>query len=256
MQPRNTLVLSSYWKENEALVAVVKGNLSYLQECAISEKDGSMALVFAARYNKQNIVEYLLTKDYININHLTGKTALMWAAINNNIEIAALLLTKGASINTQDELGKTALIYAAAEGNEQIARYFIENWQADIEIKSNMFRWNALTTAAQNNNANIVKLLLDKKAKINEIDRYGNTALIHASIKGHFEIVKLLISHKADIEIRNNNQKQAIDIAREYNHPSIVDFLSNQMLEEHSWRRLVISRSTEKYITSICCNIL
>ena len=48
---------------------------------------------------------------------------------------------------------------------------------------------------------------------------------MHAARLGLCEIIKLLIEKGANLTITNNQGKTALDYAREYNHPDIVDIL-------------------------------
>ena len=61
--------------------------------------------------------------------------------------------------------------------------------------------------ASKNGHIEIVRLLLDKGAKVNEQNNRGNNALIIASINGYTEIVKLLIDNGANIDLQNINSK-------------------------------------------------
>ncbi|MFC4740029.1 ankyrin repeat domain-containing protein [Flavobacterium ponti] len=58
----------------------------------------------------------------IDVNDTTnrGMTPLMYAAIYNQSEIAALLLEKGADVNMKDKSGSTALDHAKTSGSNEV----------------------------------------------------------------------------------------------------------------------------------------
>ena len=52
-----------------------------------------------------------------------------------------------------------------------------------------------LLEAAQKDHFEVVRLLLDRGADVNQASQYSNTALMSATQKDHFEIVRLLEYH-------------------------------------------------------------
>ncbi|MFC1520775.1 ankyrin repeat domain-containing protein [Elusimicrobiota bacterium] len=76
-----------------------------------------------------------------------------------------------------------------------------------------------LAFASAKGNADIVKELIKRGAwfGINEKkDIYGYTALMHAAVNGHPEIIRILVSKGADPDIKNNNGEAALLIAATY----------------------------------------
>ena len=66
-------------------------------------------------------------------------------------------------------------------------------------------------------------------------NRKGETALMIAVSNQYINIVIYLIEKGADVTIRNNNGKTALDIAREKNFDKIVSLLEEAM---HSNKRI------------------
>ena len=83
--------------------------------------------------------------------------------------------------------------------------------------------------AAENGNLKKIKSMLNKevniKTLINAVDKENNTALILASKFGYSEIVKILIENGADINIKNNDGKTALDYAEENDYKNIIQLL-------------------------------
>lgn len=63
-----------------------------------------------------------------------GRTALHWAALSGQQEIAAILLQNGADVHATDSCGRTALYLAAARGHSVLARLLLEHG-ADIHAR-------------------------------------------------------------------------------------------------------------------------
>ena len=53
-----------------------------------------------------------------------GTTVPMWAADSGDLEIAKVLLDKGAHVNAKDNNGRTALLWAATKGHFGVVKLF------------------------------------------------------------------------------------------------------------------------------------
>lgn len=73
----------------------------------------------------------------------------------------------------------------------------------------------------------LTSLLKEQKADINAQDKQGMTALMHASVKGHSEIVELLLNLKANTEISDEYEFTALILASTNGHANIVELLLN-----------------------------
>ena len=58
-------------------------------------------------------------------------------------------------------------------------------------------------------------------------DDLGRTALILFSSIGNFKLVEYLIKNGADVNIKNNEGKTALDLAKEKGHIKISEILKN-----------------------------
>ena len=67
-------------------------------------------------------------------------------------------------------------------------------------------------------------LIKELNVKIDIIDStYGNTALIWAVQNNCYNVAKYLIDNWANIDVKNNNDKTALDIAIEKNNIDILN---------------------------------
>lgn len=86
----------------------------------------------------------------------------------------------------------------------------------------------AIHWAADRGHANILDLLLTHGADVNLIDGdCGQTALHYAVSCGHVESVKILLKHGADRNIRDSDEMTCLDIATEANDTEILKILQN-----------------------------
>jgi ankyrin repeat protein len=155
-----------------------------------------LELFFAANIN-------LETKD-----KQFGMTPLMWLcyfsenefgknmAKGIHLEMARLLIQRGADINTEDNLGATPLIYTSMFSK------FDKN---------------------RNTNVDFVKLLLDNNADPNKKTRLGKTALMVA--RDNTEVINLLLEANADMEAIDKNGRTAIFYAVEFKQQKKLEIL-------------------------------
>jgi len=131
-----------------------------------------------------------------------GQTPLMFAAQQGNLEIVKVLIAEGANINAVDVEGCTALMYTASGGHFP----------------------------------KIIKYLIEKGAKINARDKKGNTALHFAAMRGNADAASALLKRNADVTIKNNEGKSALDLAKENKFDAIVKLITTkEYLNEDIW---------------------
>ncbi len=83
-----------------------------------------------------------------------------------------------------------------------------------------------LLAAAKKGDADALEGLLAKGADVNASNAYGATALSFAADKGHLEVVKLLLRHKADVNVKDTFYKfSPLDWAVSRAHVDIVKAL-------------------------------
>jgi len=121
-------------------------------------------------------------------------TPLHFAALNGHLDIASMLISKGADVNVKNTYELTPLYYAVDHKN--ILVLLIKNG-ADVDVKT----WNNLTPvywAAQSGSNDSLLVLIENGANISAVCSTGrNTPLDIAEKCGHPETVKLLRAHGA-----------------------------------------------------------
>jgi ankyrin repeat protein len=159
----------------------------------MTDNQGMPLLVIAAREKSDKVVAALIanSKTDIELTDKVGENAMMMAALNDDITIVKILIEKGAEVNKK---GWAPLHYAAANGNDEI-----------------------------------VKLLLDHSAYVDAGSPNGTTPLMMAARGGHVSTVKLLLDNGADINVKNQIGMTALDFAKQYKEPDVIEGLTARM---------------------------
>ncbi len=129
--------------------------------------------------------------------------ALFQAVADCDAEALQTLLESGANAEAVDHKGWSALRRAAHIGCSSVAALLL-GYGASVEF-GGVPNVPPLITAAANNQIEIVKLLLAQGANV---DAYSDqaglfcTALTAAALRGHADVVSLLLNHGADMEKR------------------------------------------------------
>jgi len=91
---------------------------------------------------------------------------------------------------------------------------------------------NPLIAAAGRGRVDVVNLLLNRGANIEQIVPDDENALITASANGRLQVVQLLVSRRADVNVRvwvegwpQGEWRTALGMARKHGHQAVVDFL-------------------------------
>ncbi|KAL4440558.1 hypothetical protein ABPG75_003559 [Micractinium tetrahymenae] len=117
-----------------------------------------------------------------------------------------LLLQHGADVHQRDERENTPLITAAGGGHTTAVAALLQAG-SDVEA-ADVDKFTALLTAAQNRTpgqlATLEKLLVAGRAKLDEKNRVGQTALHVAAFAGHARAAQLLVRLGADIHARDD----------------------------------------------------
>ena len=101
-----------------------------------------LTLLYAAITNNMkdfnSDIKYANNKNINIVDTIEGRTALIWAAYNNNLEMVKALLKKGADVNVVEKNeGKTALIWAAYNENLEMVEALLEKGaNREIEAKN------------------------------------------------------------------------------------------------------------------------
>ncbi len=206
-------------------------------------------LMFASYQGYTEIVEQLIKCGAdVNAEDEDKTTALMLASEQNNDVIVSHLINHGAEINAKDKDDQTSLMFASYRGYDSVVKILINNG-ADVKIKDNQGR-TAKYFALSNGHKKVAKLLraeirkiedfwkaihlgdllsiqnlVDKnKFLINEVDSFGNNALLLALCYKDKNTAKWLLEQKIHLNISNDEGDTPLFAAIRYAFTVILSF--------------------------------
>jgi len=119
-------------------------------------------------------------------------TPLMIASAEGNEEVVSILIQAGSDVNAKNELGRTSLMFSANYGFFEIAEMLLENGARADTVANDESGWPAIIAASFNGHRDIVRLLLEHGADQNIRDTSGKTALMWAEEQGHRRVARTL----------------------------------------------------------------
>jgi ankyrin repeat protein len=194
--------------DSPLMVAAWRGSLQFASSLLKAGADvdirgdsGENALYLAVFADQLDLVDLLITNPRVNVNsprpktrtRSGGETPLIIAAQKGLVKIIDRLLKAGADVNGQDSHTSSPVVQAVGYNQTEAAKTLLSSTSIDV----------------------------------NGISRVrGGTALHYAVSWGNAELVELLISHGADLQIRDDvNGFRPIDYALYFNDQRILDLL-------------------------------
>ena len=184
-------------------------------------RDGHTPLHTAADWQQANICQLLVDHkaDVTSVN-TKGETPLLVALANqrlpwrDSLAVCCPLITNE-SVNVADHHGNRALHIAGRKGHIQIVQLLVDRG-ADVN-ELNEYGQTPLHTAAggEKDCPELCSILLKHNAKVDAVDKDGNQPLHLAWKQWHTAIVRLLLSHGTDVTALNKQQRKPSHIANE-----------------------------------------
>ena len=159
----------------------------------------------AAKKGDIDAVQSLLKQHTdVNVPQADGTTAIDWAVYRDDLEMTNLLIRAGANVNAVSDYGVTPLSLACTNRNPAMIDSLLKAGANPNAAQSTGVT--ALMTCARTGNIDAVKLILAREPHVNAKEtQLGQTALLWAVAEKHPDVVRALIEHGADIQIRTKN---------------------------------------------------
>ncbi|CAE7879833.1 unnamed protein product [Symbiodinium sp. KB8] len=177
-------------------------------------------LSHACRNSSTEAVTFLLErKASVDTQDVAGRTPMMLACMDASAEIPPLLLEARADIKLQDKRQWTALFYAAERGKQEVVKFLLRKHATPQQTTSEGI--SALMIAAVRGNTMAAKQLIRRQADLNGVEKNGNTALMLALAAAQQDLVAWLLQEDVDVDISNDLEESAYDIAAEQGFNSL-----------------------------------
>ncbi|KAF5306417.1 hypothetical protein FQA39_LY08926 [Lamprigera yunnana] len=153
-----------------------------------------------------------------------------------------------------DRNGLNALHYAVIEGNYNIVEYLIDNFKEISVNQSDGEMFSPLQIAVHNGDLRMVKLLLEKRANVQFMNRQRHTPLHLASQKGFVDIMNILIEHGANLNAHDLEDCSPLSLAILYGHEEAAELLirkGTRLNHEESCGYTVIYRAVWNNMNNI-----
>ncbi|GBG24835.1 Ankyrin-2 [Hondaea fermentalgiana] len=201
---------------------------------------GWTALMIACRYGQPDTAQLLIEQGAkLDLQTDAGWTALMIACRHDQPDTAQLLIEQGAKLDLQNNDKTSALMFACRHDQPGTAQVLIERGvHLDLQdVKG----WTALMCACNYHQPETAQLLIQRGANLDLQQPDGWTALMlasqppskpHHTAAGLLRSLKLCCAAGADLNLKNDEGKDALALAKRRNLADAVAFLEfTTMLE-------------------------
>ncbi|XP_049319944.1 ankyrin-3 isoform X5 [Astyanax mexicanus] len=217
-----------YMAAQENHLEVVRFLLEHGASQSIATEDGFTPLAVALQQGHDQVVSLLLENDtkgkvrlpalHIAARKDDTKSAALLLQNDHNADVESKMM-----VNRTTESGFTPLHIAAHYGNINVATLLLNRGAAvDFMARNDI---TPLHVAAKRGNGNMVKLLLDRGAKIDAKTKDGLTPLHCGARSGHEQVVEMLLDRGAPILSKTKNGLSPLHMATQGDHLNCVQLL-------------------------------
>jgi uncharacterized protein len=159
------------------------------------------------------------------------RTALLLAVTGDHVEVARLLVERGADVNAVDDQRDTPFLVTGVTGSVEMLDALLPGGP-DTRL-TNRYGGVSVIPASERGHAAYVEAVLERTdIDVNHVNDLGWTALLEAVILGdggerHQEVVRILLSNGADRTIADRDGVTALQHARDRGFTELVALLSD-----------------------------
>ncbi len=161
-------------------------------------------------------------------NNQSIPSQIIGATYNNELDKVISWATMNAK-NAMDKDNKTLLCHAVIAQNHPLAEWLLEQgYDPDFADK---LGWTPLHYAAQNYQVDLGRLLIFHRADLEVKDNYGNTPLWRAafSSQGKGDFIKLLLDNGANPENANSSGISPLSLAQNIANYNVKQFFDSNL---------------------------
>ena len=202
---------------------------------AISERDAELckAMLAAVTIGKLGLVQSCIEEGVpLDSKGKLGRTALHIAVSKGHYGLAKLFIESGANVLEEDDFGETPLHLAVSRNSVNLASLLLDHGastshlsRADITpLHQGALQGHVATTAT----------LIKRGADVNTKTKIRGLSPLHVAARGgDKDIVKMLLTHKADAFAQNKEGDTAMHVAVENHRIGVVELLLELVDSRH-----------------------
>jgi ankyrin repeat protein len=171
----------------------------------------------AALGTAEQVVEALDQGAALEARDARRRTALLLAAAEDHVDVAKILVERGADVNAVDDQQDTPFLVTGVTGSVEMLDVLLAG-RPDTR-RTNRFGGVALIPAAERGHAPYVAAVLEKTdIDVDHVNDLGWTALLEAVLLGrggplHQQVIRTLLAHGADRSIADRDGVTALQHA-------------------------------------------
>ncbi|XP_059094121.1 ankyrin-1-like [Tigriopus californicus] len=190
-------------------------------------KNGWTAIHFGALKGHIDLVKVMVKKYDATVDAVTMKkqTPLHLAALSGKLEMCRLLLDLDASMDSADEMGQKPIHMAATSDKPEVILLFLKA-RPSLVSSATKDGSTCAHIAAKRGSALVIKELMkfDKSVVLSSKNKITDSAPIHiASEGGHREVVKILLQAGAAVDEENKSGFTPVHIAAKFGHTELIE---------------------------------
>ncbi|CAB3374665.1 Hypothetical predicted protein [Cloeon dipterum] len=196
----------------------------------MTQISGRNALLYACKYKKWPVVDYLLTKN-VDVNKVDrkGKTAIHYAVLSGEMKIVQQLVKHGADLSGKIIENGYNLVHIAARQKNSKMISFLHGKNQELVKQVTNERSTPLHIATRHSSVEVIRWLLnDIKVDVNAVDSFGSTVFMVACKNNKLQIINLLLAKNVDVNKRKLNGKHALHFAAASGNLDLVETLLRQ----------------------------
>ncbi|XP_074475192.1 ankyrin-1-like isoform X3 [Sebastes fasciatus] len=187
-------------------------------------ESGFTPLHIAAHYGNINVATLLLNRGAaVDFKARNDITPLHVASKRGNGNMVRLLLERGAKIDARTKDGLTPLHCGARSGHEQVVEMLLDRGAPILSKTKNGL--SPLHMATQGDHLNCVQLLLHHEVPVDDVTNDYLTALHVAAHCGHYKVAKVIVDKKANPNAKALNGFTPLHIACKKNRVKVMELL-------------------------------